>query len=105
LEPSRLRIHNVGSRPIAALWVYFPDTYVEFGDVDAGASTDHRDVRGGVYRYSAFEFVDEGRRVTQSVTDFVGERPMHGSFTYAIEYVAPSGAEPGRIEIRSVRRD
>ena len=89
---------NVGSEAILALTVRFPLDTVSFGDVHPGDTTQYRDVPNGVFRYGAFGYIRDGRRMNQGVVDFVGERPHDGNFTYQVRF-AP--IELGRNLIRT----
>ncbi len=108
----KLRIVNSGSQNIAGLSVLFPGPtadsmaiHVEFGDVPAGQTTGYREVPSGVYRYAAYEYVLEGRLVSQPVTDWVGESPMAGhQFTYRIE-LDPAKQPGGQIRLVEVLVD
>ena len=96
IEPlqQQLRVVNSGSEDIKGLKVLFPGrtadaeaTRVEFGDVQAGQTTEYRYVPSGVYRYAAYEYLLDSRVVTQPVIDRVGESPVEGEkFTYRIEF-------------------
>ena len=70
-----------------AFIVIFPNSVrVPFGDVAPGATTDYRDVPGGVYPYAAYRFTVDGVTLDQPVIDWVGEVPMTGvAFTYRID--------------------
>jgi hypothetical protein len=69
-----------------ALTVRFPLDTVFFGDVHAGETTPYQDVPNGVFRYGAFRYTRDGRRASQPVTDFVGETPQDGNFTYQMRF-------------------
>ncbi len=102
----QLRIANNGNADIADLVILFPGAtsvaealQVPFGDVAAGKTTEYHDVPGGVYRYAAYGYKQDGRNVTQPVTDWVGERPMTGSkFTYRIAF-DPQKPTGGQIQL------
>jgi len=87
LDPvaASLRITNAGPEPIVGLTVYSPGSQVEFGTIAPGATSEHRVMPGGVYRYAAFRFTHDGQPVEQPVIDFVGEEPERGrEFTYTL---------------------
>ena len=103
-ESQQLRVRNVGPTALAGLKVWFPDTAIAYGDIQAGATTGYTDVPGGVYRYSAFSFQHEGAERMQPVIDFVGEEPMKGErFTYDVELIETANGP--FIAIREVTRD
>ena len=100
LEPTRLRVANVGAVPIRDLTVMFPDEQVGFGDVPAGATTGYEDFRHGVYSYAAYRFEIDGALISQPVIDWVGEEPLPGeAFTYSL------ALEGGRLELVGVTSD
>jgi hypothetical protein len=93
-----LRIVNSGTSAVRNLTVVFPDSQVPFGDVQAGETTEHREVANGVYRYAAYRLEIDSELVSQPVIDWVGERPMDGvAFTYTID------VDPGRPRYQWVR--
>ncbi len=102
----QLRVVNASGAAIVGLTVLFPGSTsasealrVEFGDLPPGTTTDYREVQGGVYRYAAYSYSSGGQTITQSVTDWVGERPMTGSrFTYRIA-VDPKLPPGGQIQL------
>jgi hypothetical protein len=97
---SRLRIRNTGPDDLRALTVLFPDVRVDFGDVAAGATSDWRDVPGGVYAYGAYEARIDGVRRDVPVIDWVGEAPMPAaSYTYV---VGVDGGAPLPITLQRV---
>lgn len=96
-----LRVSNLGSDDIQDLVILFPGSMpmipvrVAFGDVAAGETTAYQLVPGGVYRYAAYEYTLAERTILQSVTDWIGERPMQGTqFTYEVMF--DSAQIPGR---------
>jgi len=117
----RLRVTNIGSEAIRELdvmfprdtgsftgsepiWeperaraVIFPDHIVSFGTIQPGATTEYHDAPTGVFRYAAFAYTQDDRRMHQGVTDWVGAKPEEGSFTYSVRF-AP--VELGRGLIR-----
>ncbi len=111
-DPQQLRIVNSGSTDIKGLSVLFPGPTsdseairVKFGDVAASSATAYQDIPGGVYRYAAYEYVLDGRSISQPVVDWVGERPMDGrQFTYSIQLdlQKPAG---GQIQLVDVSVD
>ena len=103
-DPASLRITNASSMELVELKVFSPGSEVSFGTINPGETSEYRVMPGGVYPYTAFEFTHEGQRVSQPVTDFVGEEPMRGSrFTYTVNM---NGApEPPFLFISSVVRD
>ena len=102
-DPDSLRITNVGSVALVDVTVFSPGSEVNFGTLNPGETSEYRVLPGGVYHYSAFEYTDNGERVSQPVIDFVGESPMRGSrFTYALSL----RSAPNRfLSITSVVRD
>jgi hypothetical protein len=89
--PIQLRVKNVSGHDLKRLVVIFPEQRIEYGDLSAGATSDFRPVSQGVYQYAAYTVEVNGAVVSQSVIDWVGERPMPGSkFTYEID-VDPGG--------------
>ena len=92
-ESQQLRITNSGDTDIIGLVVIFPAGYgwdagtsrIEFGDIPAGQTSEYQNVPSGVYRYAAYDYVLDGVKVGQPVTDWVGEEPMAGKkITYQI---------------------
>ena len=92
-ESQQLRITNSGDTDITGLVVIFPAGYgwdagtsrIEFGDIPAGQTSEYQNVPSGVYRYAAYDYVLDGVKVGQPVTDWVGEEPMAGKkITYQI---------------------
>jgi hypothetical protein len=84
----------------------FPNSLrVSFGDVAPGATTDYRDVPGGVYRYAAYRLTIDGVITDQPVVDWVGEVPMVGiAFTYRID-VDTSRPRGQIVRLVAVTRD
>ena len=111
-EPQRLRVGNLSDQPIEGLVVLFPGAAwdgpaarVEIGDVPSGELSDYVEVPGGVYRYAAYEYVLDGERLTQPVTDWVGESPMAGrAFTYELSF-DPDGQYGQHITLVAVTVD
>ena len=83
---ARLRVTNSGSEGIRELRVRFPEDAVSFGDVRPGETTAYRDVPHGVFRYAAFEYVQDGRRMSPGVQDWHGEKGQGGNFTYRVHF-------------------
>jgi hypothetical protein len=92
LTSQQLRITNNGDADIIGLEVLFPGptwdakaSRVEFGNIPAGKTSEYQNVPSGVYKYAAYEYMLNGQKVEQFVTDWVGESPMEGNkFTYQI---------------------
>jgi hypothetical protein len=111
-QVQQLRIHNVGDVDIMNLSVLFPGvtpesmaTHIDFGDVAAGATTVYVDVPGGVYRYSAYEYMLDGTTITQPVIDWVGESPLPGQqFTYEIR-LDPAAVQGNQMSLVNVITD
>ena len=82
---ARLRIHNVGVKPIRQLVVAFPEYRVYFGDVEPSQTTEYQDIPTGVYYHGAFGHLWQGREFPPFTIDWVGERPVQGTFTYDVE--------------------
>ena len=101
-----LRIVNSGPADAGELTVVFPNAVrVAYGDVAAGATTEHRPVPQGVYRYAAYRLRVDGEFIDQPVIDWVGERPMDGrAFTYTID-VDPSRPRNQTVRLLQVTRD
>ena len=103
-DAAALRVYNAGTEALGDLTLFSPGSEVSFGSIAPGAWSEYRVMPGGVYPYSAFEFTYNGTRVSQPVTDFVGESPMKGSrFTYTLS-LTTSGTTAW-INITSVVRD
>jgi hypothetical protein len=82
---SRIRVVNESSEELRDLELLFPQEEVAVGDVAAGAASDYVEVPQGVYNYSAFRFLRDGKSVVQPVIDFVGESPLPiDDYTYLI---------------------
>jgi hypothetical protein len=89
---SRLRIRNAGPDDLRALTVLFPDARIDFGAVPAGATSDFRDVPGGVYAYAAYEARVDGTRRDVPVIDWVGEAPLPAAdYTYVVAVDGDAG--------------
>jgi hypothetical protein len=80
-----LRIHNVGSKPILQLVVAFPKDTVRYGDIGAGETTEYKDFTHGVYGNAAFGWVWKGRTISPGITDWHGDGPSPGDFTYQVK--------------------
>ncbi len=87
----QLRISNVGDTNIQDFNIVVPGTttavltYINFGNVESGETTEYQVIPGGVYRYSAYEYTVDDDTVFQAVVDWVGEEPLSGTrFTYQI---------------------
>jgi len=103
---SRLRIVNSGSQTINDLIVVFPHDRILFGEVSPGDTTEYRNVPGGVYRYAAYEFIFNGRTMTQPVTDWLGEYPINGnSFTYTMDLNPDRERTGSLIRLNNVNMD
>lgn len=108
----QLRITNSGNTAISGLVILFPGPTadaeairVEFGNLPARQTTEYRDIPGGVYRYAAYKYTFDGRVVSQSVIDWVGENPMTGKkFTYQIE-LDPKKVEGDQVTLITVLVD
>ena len=88
-----LRIRNQSDVNLKNVVVFFPDARVEIGDIGAKATSEYRQIPGGVGEYAAFDFSIDGRPIEQSVADFVGWKPLAGKvFTYEVRVI------PGRTE-------
>lgn len=99
-----LRVHNVGTLPIAALRVASPEASTEFGEVGVGATTDYQPT-AGVYPYAAFRYTVEGQTRFQPVLDFVGAVPEAGRrFTYNVELIRLTN-DSLWLALRSITRD
>ena len=81
---ARLRVRNVGIRPIHQLVVVYPTQRVRFGDVVPGELTTYRDVPDGVREQMLLDHVLEGRLIEPFVIDWHGSNPkaFSGNFTY-----------------------
>ena len=74
----RVRVRNVGTVPLTALAVVFPEgERLEAAALAPGASTAYTAVQLA-YRYAYVEAVVDGRRVVLQPIDYVGEQPMAG---------------------------
>ena len=108
----RLRVMNSGHQALKGLVVLFPGlraeaqaARVEFGDVPAGGTTEYENAPSGVYSYAAYEYMVDGRVVSQAVVDWVGESPLDGTkFTYRVEY-DPKGTLGHQMELKQVSVD
>jgi hypothetical protein len=105
-----LRIENVGDADIHDLTVLFPGATgyqvvrVAFGNIAAGRTSDYQPVPGGVYRYAAYEYTLAGDSASQSVVDWMGEKPLEGAqFTYrvALDITQVRGAQITLVEVRT----
>ena len=82
----RLRIRNVGKKPIKDLTVRFPGVELKFGNVDVGQTTEFMPACA-VYGYAAYSYAIAGHIETQPVVDWVGESPLVAlSITYDIDF-------------------
>ena len=82
----RLRIRNVGKKPIKDLTVLFPGVELKFGNVDVGQTTAFVPACA-VYGYAAYRYAVAGHIETQPVIDWVGESPLIAlGITYDIDF-------------------
>ena len=108
-QSQQLRIMNRGSEDIKGLSVLFPGATsdseairIPFGDLPAGTTSAYQTVPSGVYRYAAYEYMLDGRPISQAVVDWMGEGPMKGqAFTYEIELdlQQPPGGQIQLVEV------
>jgi hypothetical protein len=105
-QTDRLRSRNNGLYAIHDLVVRFPKDPVVFGDVPAGATTEYVEVPDGVFSYAAYNFIADGKIITQPVIDWVGEKPMDGSlFTCSIEFDPARFATNDGVRLVDVKID
>lgn len=82
-----LRIINESDQTLEELRIGFASEQVDYGTILPNSTGNYVHVPKGVYSYAAYRFKINGEEFSQSVTDFVGERPMGGgAFTYTVQY-------------------
>ncbi len=86
LQLTCLRIRNNSTYDIDSLTVIFPREKVNYKNLGAGETSECTQFENGVYRYAAYRITFNGISYNQSVTDWMGEKPLQGeAVTYAIE--------------------
>ena len=77
-----LRIRNQSDVNLKNVVVFFPDARVEIGDIGAKATSEYRQIPGGVGEYAAFDFSIDGRPISRALRiSWVGNRSP-GKFSH-----------------------
>ena len=95
---ARVRIRNVGNRPINQLAVVYKTGKIPVGDIAPGEITKYQDVSSGVWEMVLFTHMLDGKVINPFVQDWHDSQvlPFTGDFTYDL-VLEPTQSEYVRV--------